>query len=166
MRSRKPETRATMSTWRELSVCATKLSTCGMVCGAMATTLTCGGGRSTGRGDRINLGDALGVDQTPTGGWLGAEWRFAPRHRIGLTYTRFTLNGDRSAARDLHIDDKVYPVGASLHTQLRLEIIPITYSYSLVKRPDDELALTAGIHWDRLTFKVGGSVTSVPAPLS
>ena len=119
-------------------------------------------GETTGTGDRINLGDDLGVDQSTTGGWLGAEWRFAPRHRIGLTYTRFTLNGDRSAARDLHIDDKVYPVGASLHTQLRLEIIPITYSYSLIKRPDDELALTAGIHWDRLTFKVDGSVTFGP----
>ncbi len=83
-------------------------------------------GETTGTGDRISLGDDLGVDQSSTGGWLGAEWRFAPRHRIGLTYTRFTLNGDRSAARDLHIDDKVYPVGASLHTQLRLEIIPIT----------------------------------------
>ena len=119
-------------------------------------------GETTGTGDRINLGDDLGVDQNTTGGWLGAEWRFAPRHRLGFTYTRFTLRGSRTAARDLHIDDKVYPVGASLDSELRLEIIPITYSYSLMKRPDDELALTAGLHWDRVTFKVDGSVTLGP----
>src|SRR4051812_8475096 len=120
-------------------------------------------GETTGSGDRISLGDDLGVEQSTTGGWFGAEWRFAPRHRIGLTYTRFTLRGDRTASRDLHIDDKVYPVGASLQTQLRLEIIPISYSYGVMKRPEDELALTAGIHWDRVSFRVEGSAAFGPS---
>lgn len=120
-------------------------------------------GETTGTGDRINLGDDLGVEQSTTGGWIGAEWRFAPRHRLGFTYTRFTLRGSRSAGRDLHIDDKVYPVGASLDSELRLEIIPITYSYSLMKRQDDEVALTAGLHWDRVTFKVDGSIAFGPS---
>jgi len=119
-------------------------------------------GQTTGTGDRISLGDDLGVDQNTTGGWLGAEWRFAPRHRLGFTYTRFSLSGSRQAQRDLHIDDKVYPIGASLDTHLRLEVIPITYSYSVMKKPDDELALTAGLHWDRVTFKVDGSITAGP----
>src|SRR5579864_3693736 len=34
-----------MSTWRELSVCATKLTTYGMACGVTAITETTGGGR-------------------------------------------------------------------------------------------------------------------------
>ena len=120
-------------------------------------------GETTGNGDRISLGDDLGVDQNTTGGYLGAEWRFAPRHRLGFTYTRFTLRGSRTAQRDLHIDDKVYPVGASLDSELRLEVIPITYSYSLMKKPDDELAFTAGLHWDRVTFKVDGSIAVGPS---
>lgn len=119
-------------------------------------------GQTTGTGDRISLGDDLGVDQNTTGGYLGAEWRFAPRHRFGFTYTRFTLRGSRSAQRDLHIDDKVYPVGASLDSELRLEVIPLTYSYSVMKKADDELALTAGLHWDRVTFKIDGSITLGP----
>src|SRR5207245_9133647 len=45
MRSRKPEMRATMSTRRELSVCATKVITCGIVCGVTVLTDTCGAGR-------------------------------------------------------------------------------------------------------------------------
>src|SRR4051795_9160298 len=45
MRSRKPEMRATMSTRRELSVCATKVMTCGIVCGVTVLTDTCGAGR-------------------------------------------------------------------------------------------------------------------------
>src|SRR6478736_4276279 len=48
MRSRKPETRATMSTRRELSIWATKLSVFGIVAAATVVTATCGAGRSGG----------------------------------------------------------------------------------------------------------------------
>ena len=111
-------------------------------------------------GDRVDLGDDLGVDQDTSGGWLGAEWRFAPRHRVGFTYARFTLSGDRVINRTLQIGDETYPVGATLSSRLRLEIIPITYSYSLRKREHDELALTAGLHWSRLSFRVEGTAST------
>jgi hypothetical protein len=110
-------------------------------------------------GDKVDLGSDLGMDENTSGGWLGAEWRFAPRHRIGFTYSRFTLSGERTIDRDLHIGDEVYPVGATLDSRLRLEIVPITYSYSLLKRDDNELALTAGLHWSRLSFRVEGSAS-------
>lgn len=113
-----------------------------------------------GEGDRVNLGDDLGVDQDSSGGWFSAEWRFAPRHRVGFTYSRFTLSGERAIDRQIQIDDEVYPVGATVSSRLKLEIIPITYSYSFLKRENDELALTAGLHWSRLTFNVEGSASA------
>jgi len=110
-------------------------------------------------GDRVDLGRDLGTDQNSSGGWLAMEWRFARRHRLGFTYSRFTLSGDRSIDRDLHIGDKVFPIGAEVQSRLRLELIPITYSYSVIKQPQNELALTAGLHWDRLTFRVDASAS-------
>jgi len=110
-------------------------------------------------GDRVDLGSDLGVDQNSSGGWFGVEWRFAPRHRIGFTYSRFTLSGERAIDRELHIGDEVYPVGVTLESRLRLEIVPLTYSYSVLKSPKDELALTAGLHWSRLSFNVQGSAS-------
>jgi hypothetical protein len=112
-----------------------------------------------GPGDNVNLADDLGVDQDESGGWFGVEWRFAPRHRIGFTYSRFTLNGQRTTTRDLQIGDEVFPAGATVTSQLRLEIIPITYSYSLLKRERDELAVTAGLHWSRVRFSAEGSAS-------
>jgi hypothetical protein len=110
-------------------------------------------------GDNVNLADDLGVDQDESGGWFGVEWRFAPRHRLGFTYSRFTLNGERVIARDLQIGDEVFPAGATVSSRLRLEIIPITYSYSFLKRERDELALTVGLHWSRLRFSAEGSAS-------
>jgi hypothetical protein len=112
-----------------------------------------------GSGDNVNLEDDLGVDQDESGGWLGVEWRFAPRHRLGFTYSRFTLNGERVIERNLQIGDEVFPAGAAVSSRLRLEIIPITYSYSFLKRERDELALTAGLHWTRLRFSAEGSAS-------
>jgi hypothetical protein len=110
-------------------------------------------------GDRFSLNDDLGVDDKTSGGWFGAEWRFAPRHRIGFTYSRFTLRGERDLNRTLQIGDEDFPVGAHLSSQMRLELVPITYSYSLLKRERDELAFTAGLHWSRLSFRVEGSAS-------
>jgi hypothetical protein len=110
-------------------------------------------------GDKVDLGSDLGVDENTSGGWAGVEWRFAPRHRIGFTYSRFTLSGARTIDRDLHIGDEVFPVGATLESRLRLELVPIAYSYSVLKREKDELALTAGLHWSRLSFRVQGSAS-------
>jgi hypothetical protein len=110
-------------------------------------------------GDRVNLGDDLGVDENSSGGWFGAEWRFAPRHRVGFSYSRFTLRGERDAQRTLQLGDETFAAGAHLSTQLRLEIVPITYSYSLLKRERGELAFTAGLHWSRLSFRVEGTAS-------
>jgi hypothetical protein len=112
-----------------------------------------------GSGDNVDLENDLGVDQDESGGWFGVEWRFAPRHRIGFTYSRFTLNGERVIDRNIQIGDEVFPAGATVSTRLRLEIIPITYSYSFLKRERDELAVTAGLHWSRLRFSAEGSAS-------
>jgi hypothetical protein len=112
-----------------------------------------------GSGDNVDLADDLGVDRDESGGWLGVEWRFAPRHRIGFTYSRFTLGGERVIDRDIQIGDEVFPAGATVTSQLRLEIIPITYSYSFLKRERDELAVTLGLHWSRLRFSAEGSAS-------
>jgi len=119
-----------------------------------------------GEGDHINLGDDLGVDQNDSGAWFGVEWRFRPRHRVGFTYSRFTLSGERTIERQLQIDDEIYPVGANLSSRLKLAIAPITYSYSFLKRENDELALTVGLHWSRLSLNVQGSTSSGTQDLS
>ena len=112
-----------------------------------------------GSGDDVDLGADLGVKQDESGGWFGVEWRFAPRHRVGFTYSRFTLGGERVLERQVQIDDEIYPAGATVSSRLRLEIIPITYSYSFLERERDELAVTAGLHWSRLRFAAEGSAS-------
>jgi len=112
-----------------------------------------------GQGSNVNLRDDFGVEKDASSFWASAEWRFAPRHRIGLNYSVFKLTGTKTALRDIQIGDETYPAGATLTSELKLQIIPITYSYSLIKREQDELAATVGIHWSRVSFKAQGSAS-------
>jgi hypothetical protein len=55
------------------------------------------------------------------------------------------------------IGDEVYPIDAEIRTKWTIDLIPITYSYSFMKREKDEVAATFGIHWDSISLKLTGS---------
>ena len=112
-----------------------------------------------GRGSDVNMRDDLGADQDASSYWASGEWRIASRHRIGFAYSRFKLSGTRTMSREITIGDERYPAGAAVSSELKLQIVPITYSYSFIKTESDELAATFGVHWSRLSFKAQGSAT-------
>ena len=112
-----------------------------------------------GRGSNVNLKDDLGADRDASSFWTSAEWRFAPRHRIGFDYSQFKLSGTRTLTREITIGDERFPAGATVSSELKLQIIPIAYSYSLIKTEKDELAATVGVHWSHMSFKAQGSAT-------
>ena len=112
-----------------------------------------------GRGTNTNLQDDFGVERDSSGVWAGAEWRFAPRHRVGFAYSHFKLDGSRTATRNIQIGDEVFPAGATVSAQLKLDLVPLTYSYSVYKRDGKELALTAGLHWSHAKLSAQGSAS-------
>jgi hypothetical protein len=109
---------------------------------------------NSGVGTRFNLKDDLGVERQQTGIWAGAEWRFFRRHRIAVNYTRFTPSATRTVTRSIQIGEVIYPVSGTLSTKLHMEIVPVTYSFSFIKRESDELAATIGVNWNRMNFDV------------
>ena len=131
----------------------------GAVLNSFGTNLRLDNSSQGQRGDNVNLKDDLGSDQDASSFWTSAEWRFASRHRIGFDYSQFKLTGTRTMTREIIIGDERFPAGATVSSELKLQIIPIAYSYSLIKTGKDELAATIGVHWSRLSFKAEGSAT-------
>lgn len=113
-------------------------------------------------GDDVNLSDDLGLNEDQTGFVVGFEWRIAERHRLGMTYSSFTQTARKTIDREITIGDEVFPVDASIRTEHKIELIPITYSYSFIKSERNELAVTGGIHWDRTTLSLNGSSSLSP----
>jgi hypothetical protein len=111
------------------------------------------------QGSNVNLKDDLGAEQKASSYWASAEWRFAPRHRIGFSSSVFTLKGTKVLSRNIQIGDELYPAGATVASELKVKIIPITYSYSFIKSDRNELAATIGLHWSSLKFQSQGSAS-------
>jgi hypothetical protein len=114
---------------------------------------------SLGQGGNVNLKDALGTQRHDWSYWAGAEWRFAPRHRIGFSVSTFTLPGTRTITQQIQIGDEIYPAGATVSSEFKLQIVPIVYSYSLAKSDHHELAATVGVHWTRVRLTASGSAS-------
>jgi len=110
-------------------------------------------------GDRIRLGDDLGVDEDQSGALLGFEWRFAERHRLSASYSSFSQSGTRTIDREIHIGDEDYPINATINTKWSLDLIPITYSYSFIQNDSNELAGTFGVHWDKFSLSLHGTTS-------
>lgn len=105
-------------------------------------------------GDEVNLDDDLGVDRDQSGALLGFEWRIADRHRLGASWSSFSQNGERVFDEELTIGDETFPIDAVVRTDWSLDLIPITYSYSFIKREKDEFAGTFGIHLDKVSIRL------------
>lgn len=112
------------------------------------------------QGTPVNFADDLGGDREGAAVWAGAEWRFAPRHRIGLNYSRVKLSGLRTATRQIRIGEEIFPVGATVSSDLKLVLAPTLYSWSFLKCGRDEVAVTIGLHWSRASFKAQGTSSS------
>ena len=111
-------------------------------------------------GDRIGLGRDLGVDQNTSGGWFGVEWRFAPRHRLGFTYT--PLHAARRAHCSTATCTSATTSSRSAPTCSRSSAgdrARLPTPYSLLKRPKDEASGDGRRSLDRLSFRVDASAS-------
>ncbi len=110
------------------------------------------------RGDDVDLGDDLGLDQDQSGALFGFEWRMAQRHRLGVNWSQFSHDATRVIEEEITIGDETFPIEASLRSSWSIDLIPVTYSYSFIQSESNELAATFGVHWDRFSLRVVGTL--------
>ena len=134
-----------------------------------------------GENKTIDVEDDLGVNSSTNTFRLDAFWRVGPRHRINIGYYTLDRTGVNLLERDIEWEGVVYPIGVSVESHIDLDVIPISYSYSFVKRDNWELAASFGVHWmtidtgtegqafvgenQELTFTSEGSKVTGPFPL-
>ena len=85
--------------------------------------------------------------------------RCRQRRRRTCTDERYHRDATATATDDLQIGDEIYPAGANLSTEFTIDVIPIAYSYSFLKKDKYEFGGTFGLHWSTLNFDVAGSAS-------
>ncbi len=93
----------------------------------------------------IDLQD-MGIDDTATVFYAGGRWRFAERWTTTFTYNSFDEEGGGTIQDSFNFDGEVYPAGASLDSELRLDAYILDVAYSVGKGRNYEWGAGLGLH--------------------
>jgi len=110
-------------------------------------------------GDDVNFDDTFGIGNFDRFRAEGS-WRIAPRHLIRAMYFQNNRSATRTIDRDVHFQDEVYPVGATVHASSDLRIAQLSYEYVFVQKPNWELAGTAGLHYVDIGLGLHATLTT------
>ena len=97
--------------------------------------------------------DFLGIDDTGVRPWAALRWRFGEKWALNFSYDRYDESGGNISTEPFNFDGVLYPVGASLDTELRADAYVMDVSYAIWKKSNYEAGLGLGLH--AFDFKAG-----------
>jgi hypothetical protein len=94
----------------------------------------------------INLEDDLGMETKTNTFRASGYYRFNDRHKVEFSYYALDTSSTNTIVRDLYWDGKLYKAGATLDSQLDIDIYKLSYAYSFYHSESLELAGSIGLH--------------------
>jgi hypothetical protein len=109
-----------------------------------------------GVGTVLDPENALGIDTENTAFRIDAFWRFGStrRHQLELHYYSADREGSRVLPQNTRIGDRLFPNGAAVNSQIKLQFINVDYSYAFFQDDRIRLAGAVGIHTTAFDFEI------------
>ena len=79
---------------------------------------------------------------------------------MNLAYYAFNRSADTRLETEIRWEDLVLPIGSDVTSEVKWELIPVSYAYSFYKNRKWEIAASIGIHWMNMSATIS-SETSV-----
>jgi hypothetical protein len=98
-------------------------------------------------GSEIDLEDVIGESDNESVLQLDAIWRFGRYHRIEAGFFELVRSGKGTLEEDLRFGDTVFAQGVEVESRSHFKSLRIAYAYSLIRDPQKELGLMAGVHF-------------------
>lgn len=118
-------------------------------------------GASNQTGTEVDFGKTFGVEDQDRFR-IDGYWRFADRHKLRFMYFDEHLGATRTISEDISFRGVLFPLDASVRTDVDLQIVEVAYEYSFMRASNFELAGTIGLHDLSLSTKLKASTSSVP----
>ncbi len=96
-------------------------------------------------GTRLDFEQNLGMSDFEPLPTLQAEWRFARRHQLDLSYFQLRRTGREITETTIRIGDTVFNVDLPVSSIFDVDTLNLSYQYSLVFDPKKELAIGLGV---------------------
>lgn len=95
----------------------------------------------------IDFEDDAGFDSDVRTNWISGWYRVGDNHRLRLTYIPIRRTAFRQIDKDIIVDNTTIKAGAVVASEANNDIFDISYIYSVYKKPNLEVGLSAGLYW-------------------
>jgi len=95
----------------------------------------------------IDFEDDAGFDSDVRTSWISGWYRVGDNHRLKLSYMPIRRTAFRQIDKDIIVDNTTIKAGAVMASDANNDIFDISYIYSVYKKPNLEVGLSAGLYW-------------------
>jgi hypothetical protein len=81
-------------------------------------------------------------------------WRFAPRHKLRLSFFEATRSESGVIDRDITFGDTIFPLDTQVSARLEVGVAELAYEYAFVRGQRFEIAGTLGLHRIRFDLEL------------
>ena len=100
--------------------------------------------KTLGRGTDIDGEKDLNLDSELSLFRAEAQWRFFPKHRLEFTYYNISRDSSVFLGRTLQFGDRTFTIGATIRSEVDMQIFKIAYTWSFLQTSDYELGISIG----------------------
>jgi hypothetical protein len=86
------------------------------------------------------------------------SWNFAGRSFLDFGYVRFGTENSTTLSREIDFGGIVFPVGIDVQSETLSRFIYAAYRYGIVKNPNFQLGLSAGISYTTLEAQISAAI--------
>jgi hypothetical protein len=122
-------------------------------------------------GTSIDWERDLGGETSMTVPRIDGYYRFAPKHRIDVSWYKIDRGGQILTQRGIDFGDVSFPAGTAVNSKLDTETTKVAYTYSFYRAPEIETSLSVGLHITKIDMSIQSAglgiaeAESVTAPL-
>ncbi len=118
-------------------------------------------GAGTGEviGTVIRAEDTLGLDDHQTVLLLNGQYRFNPKHALGVGLWSLNRSGTALIDEQVEFEGVLYDVGADLHTQFDTSWFRVDWRYSLMRTEQGEAGFSLGLSAYQFDIALNGEAT-------
>jgi len=109
-------------------------------------------------GTKLSFEQNLGMRDTAILPTFSFAWRFARKHKFGVSYFELNRSGSEVTQTEIRIGDKVFNVDLPVSSFFDVEVRSASYHYSVLFDAKKELALSVGLSVQRMTFGTQGNL--------
>jgi hypothetical protein len=105
----------------------------------------------------INFDQAFGLDADTTRWRIDGLWRITPKHRLRFFYFNDDVSRTRTFNQNLEWGDYTFEANGAVTARLKRSVYVLDYEYAFLRRPNYEVAVSGGIHFDDIKLSLAGN---------